>query len=369
MLGIDSVQHGNQGAGLPAKPSESVESGNTAGGRIRVAMIVGDDQTLHCGVKDGAYQLAEALAPLGFDVDVLAPEAWSFSAVWKFVGRLRQGRYDILHVQYPSIGYRGSLAPHVLGLLRIARATVATIHEFSTFTRLQQLSTHLFRWSGNTILFASEFERSQFNRRLGLLGATQVVFPVVSQVPCVPPSSGRDATVVYFGQIRPGKGLEAYLDLARHSIRLGRHYQFHAIGSISKAHQAYARSLVAKAAPEVRWSFDLSFEEVGAILGRSFAAYLPFPDGASERRGSLAAAWFNGLPVLSQIGAATTPTIRELLVVVHNLEEALTALDKLGERPQEWERISRGLREYSENRTWAHVARRHADTYRAILCP
>jgi len=369
MLEIDSVQLGNQeGSGLPAKQSESVKSGQTARGRIRVAMIVGDDHTLHCGVKDGAFQLAAALAPLGFDVDVLAPKAWTFSAVRRFVGRLRQGRYDVLHVQYPSIGYRGSLAPHVLGLLRAARVAVATLHEFSSFTKLQQLSTHLFRWSGSTILFVSEFERSNFNRRLGLLGATQVVFPVVSQVPRVPSSSGRDATVVYFGQIRPGKGLEAYLDLARHSIKLGRHYEFHAIGSISKAHEAYARSLAAKAAPEVRWSFDLSFEDVGRILGRSFAAYLPFPDGASERRGSLAAAWFNGLPVLSLTGPATTPTIRELLVVVHNAQEALSALDELAGRPEEWERISRGLREYSENRSWEHVARLHADAYRAILC-
>jgi glycosyltransferase involved in cell wall biosynthesis len=366
-LEIDSVQNEVREGGLPTEQSESVKAGQTARGRIRVAMIVGDDHTLHCGVKDGAYQLAEALEPLGFDVDVLAPKAWNLSEAWRFVGRLRRGRYDILHVQYPSIGYRGSLAPHVLGLLGTARGSVATLHEFSAFTKLQQLSTHIFRWSANTILFGSEFERSNFNRRLGLLGATQVVYPIVSQVPYVPSSSSHDATVVYFGQIRPCKGLEAFLDLARHSIKLGRQYEFHVLGSISKAHEAYSRSLLAMAPPEVRWSFDLSFEEVGRILGRSFAAYLPFPDGASERRGSLAAAWFNGLPTLSLTGAATTPTIRDLLVVVHNPEEALSALDELTERPEEWKRRSRALREYSENRNWDDVAKRHADAYRAIL--
>jgi glycosyltransferase involved in cell wall biosynthesis len=368
MVEIESIQFGNrEGSGLPAKQLKSVESGHPAGAPIRVAMIVGDDQTLHCGVKDGAHQLAEALASQGFDVDVMAPKAWSLLEVWRFAGRLRQGRYDILHVQYPSIGYRGSLGPHFLGLLGTSRAAVATLHEFSTFTKLQQLSTHIFRWSGGTILFASEFERSSFNRRLGLLGATQVVFPVVSQVPYVPSSSGRDATVVYFGQIRPNKGLEAFLDLARDSIKSGRPYEFHAIGSVSKAHEAYAQSLAATAPPQVRWSFDLSFEEVGRTLGRSFAAYLPFPDGASERRGSLAAAWFNGLPVLSLIGAATTPSIRELLIVVQNPAEALSALDDLAKHPEEWESISRLLREYSENRTWDDVAKRHAAAYRAIL--
>jgi glycosyltransferase involved in cell wall biosynthesis len=330
-------------------------------------MIVGDNHTLHCGVKDGAHILAEALGHLGFNVDVMAPDAWNQTSVWKLLRRLKKGKYDILHVQYPSIGYRTSLMPHILGVLRTSRAAVVTLHEFSGLPKSQQLSTHVFRWSVDTLLFASEYERSRFNRRLGLSGATQKSFPVVSQVPAVPSSNGRDATVVYFGQIRPKKGLEAYLDLARHSSQLGRHYQFHIMGSIPKAHQAYARSLQAQAPQDVRWSFDLPFEEVGEILGRSFAAYLPFPDGASERRGSLAAAWLNGLPVLSQAGAATTPAIRDLFIAVHSAEEALRALDDLTVGSREYERISRASREYAQGRTWEDVAKRHAAAYRALL--
>lgn len=352
---------------MAGKQSESATPDRIGAGRIRVAMIVGDNHTLHCGVKDGAYQLADALGLLGIDVDVLAPKSWNLVDAWRFVSFLRRGRYDILHVEYPSIGYRGSLVPHILGVLGTARAAVTTLHEFSTFTTAQQLSTHLFRWTSKTILFASEFERFRFDRRLGMLGAAQKVFPVVSQVPRVVSTSGRNSDVVYFGQIRPNKGLETYLNLAQQSIKLGRSYAFHVIGSVSKAHEAYARSLAANAPPEVRWSFDLSFEEVGVILGRSFAAYLPFPDGASERRGSLAAAWFNGLPTLSLTGEATTPVIRDLLLVVHNPEEALSVLDRLAQQPEEWERVSRALLDYSRDRTWDNVAKRHADAYRATL--
>ena len=93
------------------------------------------------------------------------------------------------------------------------------------------------------------------------IGAKQELFPVVSQVPAAPLFNERDTTVVYFGQIRPNKGLEAYLDLAAQSIELGKRYRFHIMGSISSAHEEYARSLQAKAPPEVRWSFDLPFEE------------------------------------------------------------------------------------------------------------
>jgi glycosyltransferase involved in cell wall biosynthesis len=330
-------------------------------------MIVGDNRTRHCGVKDGAYQLAEALGRIGFEVKVLAPESWSPASVVNFVRSLKRERYDILHVQYPSIGYRASLMPHVLGFLGISGATVVTLHEFSGFTLLQKLSTHLFRLSAATILFVSEYERSSYNRRLGPHGAKQELFPVVSQVPAAPLSSERDSTVVYFGQIRPNKGLEAYLHLAVHSIELRKRYRFHVMGSISSAHEAYARSLQTQAPPEVRWSFDLAFEEIGSILGLSFAAYLPFPDGASERRGSLVAALLNGLPVLTRMGTATPPAIRELVLSVNSTDEALGALDELSTRPHEYQRISCASREYGRKHTWDDVARQHAGFYRALF--
>jgi glycosyltransferase involved in cell wall biosynthesis len=338
-----------------------------SGASVRVAMIVGDNHTLHCGVKDWAQILAGSLVGRGFEVDVLAPATWNRASVWKFIRKLKEANYDVLHVQYPSIGYRTSLVPHMLGLLRTSRAAVVTLHEFSALPKSQQLSTHVFRWSASRLLFVSEYERSRFNSQLGLLGARQEICPLVSQVPSIPSRTGRDKTIVYFGQIRPKKGLEAYLALAQHSIQMGRHYDFRIMGSVPEAHQAYARSLQERAPLNVRWSFDLSFEDVGSILGRSFAAYLPYPDGASERRGSLLAAWFNGLPVLSRIGPATTPAMRELLVAVDKADEALSALDGLAVRPDESERISRAAREYAHNRTWDDVAKRHAELYQELL--
>lgn len=346
------------------KESDRLNAGQ--GERRRVAMIVGDNDTLHCGVKDGAKILSGALHSIGYNVDLLAPQAWKLPFVWKFLRELKGRKYDLVHVQYPSIGYRATLVPQILGLLRASRAAVVTLHEYSALPKRQQLTTHLFRWSADTILFGSEYERSQFNRRLGLLGARQEVFPILSQVPGLP-CDDRDATVAYFGQIRPNKGLEAYLELASHSIRHGRPYEFHIMGSVSKAHVAYAESLRAQSSPEVRWSFDLPFEEVGQHLGRAFAAYLPFPDGASERRGSLLAAWLNGVPVLSRVGSATTPAIRSVMIAVADERKALEALDELAARPDRWENLSQASRRYAQKHSWGDVAERHARVYRALL--
>ncbi len=334
---------------------------------MRVAMIVGDNETLHCGVKDGAHQLAEALARLGVVVDVMAPDSWAPDSVRKLLRHIRQGNYSVLHVQYPSIGYRGSLVPHLLGVFQRSCAVVASLHEFTAFSAPQRLSTQIFRWSADALMFGSEYERVAFNRRYGTVGAMQVLFPIVSQVPCVPSPDGRDATVVYFGQIRPCKGLEDYLALARLSLERGKPYRFHVVGSVSRSNETYARSLMDGGASAVQWSFDRTFEEVGAILGRSFAAYLPFPDGASERRGSLAAAWTNGLPVLSTLGPAITPAIREILIATEGAEQAMGALDDLAGHPQRWAEVSVAAQRYSRERTWERVAEIHASVYARLV--
>ena len=330
-------------------------------------MIVGDEKTLHCGVKDSAKVLSRVLPGAGFTVDVMAPVSWRPAAVLRLIRQIRQGKYDILHIQYPSIGHRYSLVPHLLGLLRLTRGTVVTLHEFSAFKLPQRLSTHLFRLSAGTILFGSDFERTCYNRRLGQLGPKQEIFPILSNVPAVLSTGARDLSVVYFGQIRPNRGLESFLELARLSAVQKRPFGFHVIGSISEPLRSYAHDLQEQAPAEVRWSVDLPFEDVGQILGHSFAAYLPFPDGVSERRGSLLASWLNGLPVLSSIGPATTPVLADLVLAVNTPEEALAILDDLAASPAAWRLISQRTRDYAQKHSWEDVARRHADAYRALL--
>ncbi len=334
--------------------------------RFRVGLIVGDQETLHCGVKDHAHRLKEALEQIGFDVTVIAPASWSLLEMPSFVRHLRSAKYDILHVQYPSIGFRTSLVPHVLGLLRIATSTVVTLHEYTLLPLAQRASLHAFRWTANGIFFGSSFERASFNRSLRSRGAEQDVFPILSQVPSALPSTRRDLTVAYFGQIRPNKGLEEFLELARLSKEEQKTFEFLIMGSVNRANRSYAEELLLRADQDVRWLFDLPFEEVARTLARSFAAYLPFPDGASERRGSMPAAWLNGLPVLSTVGKATTDAIRERIVVVSSPSEALVALEGLLTQPAKWERFSEISCAYASDHSWDAVAQRHAAMYARV---
>jgi glycosyltransferase involved in cell wall biosynthesis len=334
---------------------------------LRVALIVGDNATPYCGVKNYAHSLAQALAQRDIDAHVLAPEDWCFKSVMQFTRELRKDDYDIVHLQYPSIGYRGSLFPHLLGFLKVANTSVVTIHEYSALPRVQQMSMQLFRGTARSLIFCSHYEQTIYNRHLQAVGAPQVVIPIGSNIPAATTNGSRDATVVYFGQIRPNKGIEQFLELAKRSIEPKRQFAFHVIGSAPRAHQSYMSELRRNAPQAVKWSLDLDFRKVSEVLAASFAAYLPFPDGVSERRGSMLAALTNGLPVLSTIGAATPPEMLPLFLPARSSGEALSLLDQLSKDPERCSEMGVASKIHATRYAWNSIAAQHVLTYQDAL--
>jgi glycosyltransferase involved in cell wall biosynthesis len=335
--------------------------------RLKVALIVGDNHTPFCGVKNYARSLAQALAEEEISARVVTPEDWSPKSVFEFARQLRRENYDVVHLQYPSIGYRGSLFPHVLGLMKVSDAAVVTIHEYSALPRLQRLSTHVLRATARRVIFCSEYERSLYNRQLQGLGATQVVIPIGSNVPAAVTGGNRDTTVVYFGQIRPRKGLEQFIELARTSLASQRGLSFHIMGSAPASQQNFMRELRQSAPAGLQWSLDLDFDQVAAVLARSFAAYLPFPDGASERRGSMLAALTNGLPVISTIGEATPLEMRPMFLASKSNDEALSLLDGLAADSQRHASLCAASRSHAARYTWSAIAAQHVSAYEEAL--
>jgi glycosyltransferase involved in cell wall biosynthesis len=335
--------------------------------QTRVALIVGDERVRYCGVRDYALTLAAALSRLGVQADVVAPSSWSLPEFLRFRRHLRKSHYDIVHVQYPAIGFRTSLVPQLLGFLRTAPKCLVTLHDYSSLPPHQRFSTHLFRGSASAILFSGEYERQRYERLFGRIGAKRLIVPIGSNVPSAPPSPQRQREVVYFGQLRPGKGVEDFLELATSGIQSGRSFVFHVIGSAPRAHRAWAEALRESSDASIRWSFDLDAQAVAERLQASFAAYLPFPDGASERRGSILAAVTNGLPLLSRKGEATPPALFEVFRNVGGAAEALKALDELDADPALWQRMRQAALKYALRHSWDQIAKEHAKIYGEVL--
>jgi glycosyltransferase involved in cell wall biosynthesis len=335
--------------------------------QLKVALIVGDNRTPFCGVKNYANSLAQALTEKGLTAHVVTSDNWSAKGALEFARRLKKESYDVVHVQYPSIGYRGSLFPHFLGVMNTAPASIATIHEYSALPHLHRMSTHLFRGTARKVIFCSQYELSLYNRNLHNLGSTQTVIPIGSNIPEAVSPDTRDTTVIYFGQIRPRKGIEQFIELARTSLESQRSFSFHILGSAPGAHQDYMRELQQNAPVGLTWSIDLGFAQVSEILARSFAAYLPFPDGVSERRGSMLAALTNGLPVLSTVSEATPAEMLPQFLPTANRHEALYVLDELAADPGRHAQLCTASRHHAACYAWSAIAARHVLVYQEAL--
>lgn len=328
-----------------------------------VCMAVGDNDTEHCGVKDYALRLAEALRQIGLCAEVVAPPDWGVKSFLRFCHELRERRVDIVHLQYPSIGNRHSLGPHLLGLMRVARGVVVTLHEYSALPFMQKYSTHLFRFSSDQLLFTAEAERNRY----GYSTVMRRVVHIGSNVPAAVSDGSRTQVVLYFGQIRPNKGLEEFLHLARHSMARGKPYRFQVVGSVPQRRADYFQAIRPTADPRVEWFIDLPAERIGQLMAHALAAYMPFPDGASYRRGSLLAALTNGLPVITRIGQATPHEMAELLLPATEPSAAVDHLDRLCENPDRALSLSLAARKFAERFSWTHIARQHKQIYYETL--
>jgi len=328
-----------------------------------ICLIAGDNHTPHCGVKDYAIGLATALERIGMRAELMAPPDWSMQSFLRFCGELRQRNFDIVHVHYPSIGHRHSLCPHLLGTMKVAKKAVVTLHEYTYMPILQRASTHVFRLTADLLLFTTEAELTRYGRS----GVPRRVIHVGSSIPACSLDPPRSPTVLYFGQIRPEKGLEEFFELARRSLQLGRPYNFRVIGSVPPRRSDFYRDMRARSDPGIEWLMNLPSEQVSELMTSSLAAYLPFPDGASYRRTSLLAALTNGLPVITTIGPATPREMIDVLLPATGPCDALVHLERLNSCSADLHAYSSKGRSFAEKFSWAEIARQHEQAYMEAL--
>jgi glycosyltransferase involved in cell wall biosynthesis len=332
---------------------------------LTVGLIVGrplsaENAALHCGVRDYAVRLAESLRDTGVDARVLAPASWTLRDWVPFVRTLRAEPLDILHLQYPSIGHRASLLPHALGLSSGARRFVATLHEHSALQRPQRIANHLFRATTRRLIFTTDYEARAFGA-----GRRVPVIPIGSNVPAHPGSPTRRDIVLYFGQIRPEKGLEDFVELA--ALSAGAPTRFVIFGSAPPRWRDYGDALRSRAGRNVAWIEDASLTAVAEAMATATAAYLPFPDGAGLRRGSLLAALSNGLPVIAPFGPSTTVELRAALLEAESPEAALFCLRLLRSDPARARSIGEAGRPLARRFSWKAIAGAHVAVYQAAL--
>jgi glycosyltransferase involved in cell wall biosynthesis len=332
-----------------------------------ILMVSGSWPPQPCGVGDYAARLADALVRKGVDVIRFARPRFGLLYSPAIVADVARQECDLVHIQYPAAGYGRALTPSL-----IARGTrkpvVVTLHEYTVFKRYRSPWFTPFARDCRARIFTVGFERDRFEARYPRRRGFDITIEIASNVPRGRPVARRADKLVYFGLIAPQKGIEAFLELAAVAKARSCPMALMLIGAVPARHRAYADDIICRARKlDIGVRTDLSSEGVADELAGATFAYLPFPDGASAKRGSLAAALVNGLAVVTTHGLHTPAWMRQATLDADCPLRAFEIMMSMRRDPAELRKVMDSALAAARRLSWESIADRHAALYADVL--
>ncbi|MEO8330918.1 MAG: hypothetical protein ABI479_00670 [Gallionella sp.] len=313
------------------------------------------------------YRLVEALREKDCEVDVFTGNNFKLLNATNLAEQVLASKPDIVHIQYPTAGYGPSLGPQMLSVL--IRRCVITLHEVSQVNLLRRLSLYPFSFRTRHIIFTNAFEKDYATKYAPWIARRSSVIPIGSAIqPCDSNQEKDLSEIVYFGLIRPKKGIEEVLTLARLIKLNSLSMSIRIIGMIEPRFQPYLLRLqnVSSDLP-VTWNLGLPEDVVSVLLSRSKVAYMPFPDGASERRSSLLALLANDVATVTTSGPFTPYEMNGVVKYAATPAEALPLIKEFLSNVEKRSEVASEMRKYMQRRQWGEIAAAHAVLYQSAL--
>jgi len=349
---------------------------------MKILLITGSYPPLACGVGDYSHSLAKALSAIpGISVSVLTSlggreqqdsevkvfpimEAWGLAEACRVIRVIRRCSPDIIHIQYPSQGYKKGSLPWILPLIAfLSSSKVAqTWHEIY----MDSFIPHILPMAltpGTVVVVRPEYARRLGPRLQRLTQKRKFVF--IRSGAAIPRAelSDREKTdrrnkyappekrlLVFFGFVYRHKGAELLFDIADPETD-----RIVIAGQLGNEEE-YCRRLVGRASTEpwlgkVTITGHLPVAEVAALLCVADAVVLPFKVGGGEWNTSIHGAVAQGTFVLttSQFKNGYDPESNVYFSKIDDVEEMKIALrtyagkrrnEPSGSIPDDWKRIA-----------------------------
>jgi|GEM_PF-501974 len=299
--------------------------------RPKIAMLCGSVREGFSGTQDFAERLSERLSGM-FDTIWIDQPDWRARDSVALDRSIGGEAPDVVLMHYPTDAFRFGFAPHLFALLSRRAPLVVTLHEFSAGHPLRKLSVAAITLRAKAVVVTTESEKTALLAWFPWLRRRIYIVPIASNIPEREWRKPDRFTVSFFGQIRPLKGVEFFLDCARLAAEAGLPWRFRLFGSVVKQNRGYFAEIapVVEAAG-IELSLDASGEEVADGLAHSSAALLEYPDGATLRRGSLLAAAGCGTPIATRHSPETPAFVAENTLSIDSPAQALAALRRLAD--------------------------------------
>jgi len=337
---------------------------------MKLLLISGSYPPVTCGIGSYTEKLVLALQKFDIKIELLTNVDFSLSQLFHLFKTIDNIGADIIHIQYPSEGFGYGITPQILSL---KYKTLVTIHEVSQFHPLRRLLLLPFSMRA-TLIFTNYMEYEYFRKIFPWHRKQANVIPIGSNIifdnKQEAPFEKKNITeIVYFGLIRPKKGLENVLDLAHLLQKRNSPYKVKIVGKTFRENSSYFNKIkmTAENLP-VTWFLNHTDLEVSEELCKHVMAYLPFPDGASERRGSLLAVLNSGLLTFTTRGIQTPIEMDDAVVFVNDPLQVTLFLEELESHGLKEKVIKKSTeaRKFLKNFEWDEIAKKHILLYRKL---
>jgi glycosyltransferase involved in cell wall biosynthesis len=299
----------------------------------KILLITGAYPPNHCGVGDYTAKFYEYLKKEdNLTVGLFYKSDWSLKCYFKYLKQLFSTKSDVYHFQYPTEGYGYSMLPLLLLVSLFRKKTVLTVHELSSRNILAYVYTQLLMFFSNRVIVSNSFEQNHA-RRLAFKSEKVSVIPIASNIQksnfVEIDFKEREVDLAYFGHIRPIKGIENFI----HTVSLlDRNYRVQLIGQALEKYIVFFEEIKIKAElMNVEMIVDKDENDVADLLSNVKIVYLPFPDGVSNRRGTLLASIQNGCVVVSKKSCIQDFNVffENYVYLIDSDEEAVDVIQKL----------------------------------------
>jgi glycosyltransferase involved in cell wall biosynthesis len=333
---------------------------------MKIALVTGSYPPDICGVAEYTERLAESLEKAGATVVAFTGKQWNLTTAISLNREIAGIRADVVHMQYPATGYGWHLGPQALSLLR---PFVMTIHECSQTHILRRLSLYPFTVRAPKIIFTNEYDQEYAQRFAPWIRSRSALIPIGSGVALPSCEVSRlPNRVTYFGLIRPQKGLEHVIEMARLFQKLRNGLSIRIVGTVLPGYEDYYAQLrkTANDLP-VEWVLDLNGAPLSCALAETEVAYQPFPDGASERRSSLIAMLMNKAAVITTRGPHTPFAMNEAVQFATSPAEAVALAEDMFNNPERMQAHQLSAAEYALKFSWSSIAAEHIGIYERLI--
>lgn len=332
------------------------------GKMVKLALVSGSWPPDACGVGDYTSNVADHLQIYGVNVIKIGGKRNGRNGI---VLPIIRNSFDIIHIQYPSMGYGRSLSPAMIPILKKGSKICVTLHEFANFHPLRRPWFFTFAHMVDARIFTNEEEKRAFHEIMRPRSGSDDIIPIASNIRR---GSGSKVpgSICNFGLITPNKGIERFIELAS-LAKASKQLSFALIGAKTDMYAAYADEIIDKCRSiGLPVHVNLPDGALAEMLSTFEFAYLPFPDGASSKRGSLLALLNNGVTVLTTHTDLTHDDIRTSTIAAPSPEDARDILERLiGDDHRSIGMVQSG--KVTQSPGWGEIAVRHLEIYKSIL--